>query len=70
MTQARINNLFFPCVLGKWAQDHSRAQRRSPWLGEELGIQEPFVDQAITRIEGPTLIIGLFFWECQEQLLV
>lgn len=33
--------------------------------GKDLGIQEPFVDQAIIRIEGPALITGLFFWECQ-----
>lgn len=33
--------------------------------GKDLGVLEPFLDQAIIRIEGPALIIGLFFWECQ-----
>lgn len=47
-----------------------QSPEEKPMAGEELGNQEPFVDQAVIRIEGPILIIGLFFWECQEQLLV
>lgn len=35
----------------------------------DLGSQEPFVYQAIIRIEGSILIICLFFWECQTNVL-
>lgn len=47
---------------------HSGSQQspeEMPRAGKDLGIQDPFVDQAIIRIEGPALIISLFFWECQ-----
>lgn len=39
------------------------------WDLYDLGSQEPFVYQAINWIEGSILIICLFFWECQTNVL-
>lgn len=64
MTQARINNLFSLVFLANGLRITAQP-RGDAHSGKDLGIKEPFVDQAIIRIEGPTLIIGLFFWECQ-----